>query len=85
MKRESPDVVLYTRQDCQLCDQAYELLRRHGVTPQLIDIDADPELSQKYTCCVPVVVIDGTVRFRGRVSAVLLRRQLMLGGGQRPR
>jgi hypothetical protein len=41
-----------------------------------IDIDSDPELRSKYTECVPVVVIDGRERFRGRVDEVLLRRLL---------
>ena len=41
-----------------------------------VDIDADPELRQKYDQCVPVVVIDGQERFRGRINEVLLRRLL---------
>ncbi len=70
------DTILYTRQDCHLCDAAHEILVRHGLTPQSVDIDADPELVAKFTDCVPVVVIDGHERFRGRVNEVLLRRLL---------
>jgi glutaredoxin len=73
---EAMDVILYTRQGCHLCDQASELLRAHGLTAQLIDIDSDPQLLAQYDCCVPVVAIDGKVRFRGRVNEVLLRRLL---------
>ncbi len=69
-------VVLYTRKGCHLCDDACAVLRRHGLTPQLIDVDSDPRLVEQYGCCVPVVVIDGKVRFRGRVNEVLLRRLL---------
>jgi glutaredoxin len=68
--------ILYTRQGCHLCDDAREVLVRHGLSPRAVDIDADPELVAKYTACVPVVMIDGRERFRGRVNEVLLRRLL---------
>lgn len=69
-------VVLYTRQGCHLCDDACDVLVNHGLSPQSVDIDADPELVAKYTECVPVVVIDGRERFRGRINEVLLKRLL---------
>jgi glutaredoxin len=69
-------VTIYTRVGCHLCDDARELLERYGLTPELIDIDADPALHERYTTCVPVVIIDGKERFRGRVNEVLLRRLL---------
>lgn len=69
-------VVLYTRAGCHLCDDARDLLVRHGLSPESVDIDADPQLRERYDCCVPVVVIDGVERFRGRVNEVLLRRLL---------
>lgn len=71
-----PDVVLYTRRGCHLCDDALELLRRHGLTPREVDIDADPILRAKYNECVPVVEINGRERFRGRIDERLLRRLL---------
>jgi glutaredoxin len=77
----SPAVILYTRQGCHLCDDALALLKRHGLAPREIDIDADPELRAKYDVCVPVVEIDGRVRFRGRVDERLLRRLLASGKG----
>jgi glutaredoxin len=72
----SPRVVLYTRQGCHLCDDAAALLRQFGVNAQLIDIDADAALRARFNICVPVVEIDGRIRFRGRVDPVLLRRIL---------
>ena len=69
-------VLLFTRTGCHLCDEAEELLVRHGLGPQKIDIDANAELRQKYDTCVPVVVIDGKERFRGQVNEVLLKRLL---------
>jgi glutaredoxin len=71
-----PQVVLYTRQGCCLCDEAAALLARHGLQPQQVDIDANTELREQFTNCVPVVQIDGKIRFRGRVNEVLLKRLL---------
>jgi len=71
-----PQVLLFTRTGCHLCEEAEELLVRHGLAPQKIDIDANAELRQKYDTCVPVVVIDGKERFRGQVNEVLLKRLL---------
>jgi glutaredoxin len=72
-------VTLYTRAGCHLCEDVERLLARHGLKPELIDIDADPALRERYNTCVPVVVIDGRERFRGRVNEVLLRRILTSG------
>ena len=73
-------VILYTRRGCHLCDDAKGLLEKHGLSPEEVDIDADPDLLRRYTDCVPVVVIDGRERFRGRVDEVLLRRLLARRG-----
>jgi glutaredoxin len=70
-------IVLYTRQDCHLCDDAKEILHRYGdYLPEIdeLNIDTDPVLKEKFGDCVPVVEIDGKIRFRGRVNEILLRR-----------
>ncbi len=74
-------VELYTRHGCHLCDHAHQLLAAHGIEPELIDIDAHPELLAEYNQCVPVVRIDGKVRFRGKVDGVLLERLMVHGQG----
>jgi glutaredoxin len=71
-----PDVILYTRRGCHLCDDAFAVLKRHGLQPRLIDIDDHGDLRDRYNECVPVVEIDGQERFRGRINEVLLRRLL---------
>ena len=71
-----PEVILFTREGCHLCDDALLLLRQHGLDPALVDIDRDPKLRERYNVCVPVVVIDGRERFRGRVEPRLLKRLL---------
>lgn len=70
------EALLYTRLGCHLCDDAKALLLRHGLTVREVDIDQQPDLRAKYNECVPVVVIDGKERFRGRVSEVLFERLL---------
>ena len=69
-----PYVVLYTRKGCHLCEEALTALLREGLTPELIDIDGEPALLERFNECVPVVEIDGKERFRGRVNPILLRR-----------
>jgi glutaredoxin len=75
-KPSTSTAILYTRRGCHLCDEAKAVLLRHGLSPQEVDIDADPQLRERYGQCVPVVVIDGQQRFRGRINEVLLRRLL---------
>jgi len=71
---------MYTRMDCHLCADAWKLLtahqKRRGFTLDKIDVDAAQDLVAQYGNCVPVVVVNGQVRFRGRVNEVLLRRIL---------
>jgi glutaredoxin len=70
-------VVLYTKHGCHLCDEAKAVLQRYSrFLPAVIEIDieSDPQLVEEFGTCVPVVEIDGRVRFRGRINEVLLRR-----------
>ena len=55
---------------------AASVLTRHGLAFEVVDIDADPQLRARYDTCVPVVVVDGRERFRGRIDELLLRRLL---------
>jgi glutaredoxin len=57
--RKMPKIVLYSRQGCHLCDDAALLLKRHRLTFETVDIDADEGLRARYNECVPVVVVDG--------------------------
>lgn len=70
----SLNVVLYARDGCHLCEEAQEVLSEFGIAPVLVDIDSDPNLRERFDTCVPVVEIDGQIRFRGRVEPRLLRR-----------
>jgi len=89
------EVVLYTRPGCHLCEAAWEFLRheqrRHGFRFTVVNVDAEPELVRQYGDCVPVVTVNGKVRFRGGINPVLWRRLLRhspclrsSAGGQEP-
>ena len=70
------EVVLYTRENCCLCDDAKRILESYGLEPLLVDIDQHPDKLAQYHECVPVVEINGKVHFRGKINEVLLRRVL---------
>jgi glutaredoxin len=75
---EPAEVVLYTRAGCHLCDDARAVLetaaQRYAMHIQTVDVDTDAALAARYGLEVPVVMIDGRLRFRGRVNPVLLER-----------
>jgi glutaredoxin len=71
---------MFTRRGCHLCETCWEQLRQaqltYGFQLQAVDIDADPRLVELHNHRVPVVAIDGKVRFWGRINLLLLRRLL---------
>lgn len=73
-------VILYTRQGCDLCVEAKHVLAEYAAYLPPVeehDVDGRVELAEQFSTCVPVVEIDGKIRFRGRVSPVLLRRLIV--------
>ena len=56
-------VTLYTKDECGLCREAEEILRRLGrkihFDLELVDIERDPELRSRYCDRVPVVAVEG--------------------------
>jgi glutaredoxin len=74
------EVRMYTRQGCHLCEEAWQTLQRarerYDFRLETADVDADPALVAAYGECVPVVTVNGVVRFRGAVNPVLLERLL---------
>jgi len=43
---------------------------------QAVDVEGDPELVRQHGNWVPVVTVNGKVRFRGAVNEMLLKRLL---------
>lgn len=81
-------IQMFTRTGCHLCEKAWKILelarQKYGFILHTVDVDADPELVSKYGDCVPVVLVNGKVRFRGQVNPVLLARLLRAEGGKTP-
>lgn len=73
-------VTVYTRQECCCCHTAIDLLetfrRKHNLVIEQVDVDGDPALAEAHGLSVPVVAIDGKIRFKGVVNPVLLKRLL---------
>jgi glutaredoxin len=70
-------VVVYSREDCHLCDDAKAILGEYAeFLPRVedVDIDRDPELRERFGTSIPVVECDGKIRFKGQVDELLLRR-----------
>ena len=68
---------LYVRAECHLCDEAVAVLAKYEKwipVANEIDIDADAKLAERFCTCVPVVMLDGKIRFRGKINEILLRR-----------
>jgi len=67
-----PQVTLYTRAGCCLCDDAKQVIaaaRRHADFDYAeIDIDANPDLVRLYDHEVPVITIDRRKAFKYRVD-----------------
>jgi len=80
-----PDLVLYSRASCTLCDEAREAIRltltdrreRGLAVPGFMerDIEADPELHRRFLERIPVVEL-GTKRVELVVTVGKLRRLL---------
>lgn len=67
-----------TREGCHLCDEMAllldEVLPPHGLTWSPRDVDAEPELRQRFTDVVPVLLRDGTPVAKVRVDRRSLER-----------
>jgi len=66
--RQAPEVIVYSRKGCHLCDMVKDTLRklerRATFTWREIDIDTDPELLREFNDEVPVVFIAGRKAFK---------------------
>ena len=71
--------VLYTRRECPLCDEMKVELERAAVPDldlELVDVDSDPELRDRFGWRIPVLEIGGDVLLEGRWSAAQVARRI---------
>lgn len=68
-------VEVYTRAGCKLCAAAERRASEEaaGAEVRLIDVDADPGLTERYGVRVPVVAVDGREIAQYEVAAGIIR------------
>jgi hypothetical protein len=75
-----PDVTLYSKAGCHLCDEAKTaiapLLREFRATLREIDIAGDATLTERFGCDIPVIYIGRKKAAKHRVNLEQFRRQL---------
>jgi len=73
-------VEFLTREGCHLCAEALRVLESAlgpaGQGFEVVDVDSAPELAARYGSEVPVVLVDGVKRFKGRVEPARLAKIL---------
>ena len=75
------NLVLLTRQDCELCAQFQHELAHWAKGDSLLelrvqDVDADPDQRRRYGLRVPVLLLDGALVCATRFDAAALERLL---------
>ena len=79
---------VYTRAQCCCCHKALDVLKeaqqRFGFAIEEVDVDGDPNLVAQFDTEVPVVALNGKVRFRGVVNPALLERLVVAESTRRP-
>jgi glutaredoxin len=75
-----PEVLMYARPGCGLCDEAREvIMSERARTPfdyREVDVSGDDALELEYGIRIPVVLVDGRELFEIRVDAGRLAKAI---------
>jgi len=75
-----PQLTVYSRNDCCLCDDMKEVIRRVAAAIPLdlqeVDVDTMPELRDRFGVEVPVLFVNGRKAFKYRATATELSKKL---------
>ncbi len=78
---DTPRVTLYSRVGCHLCETARDVVTRVcadlGESFEEVDVDADPDLADRFGDEVPVTFVDGRQHDFWRVDEARLRAALI--------
>jgi glutaredoxin len=78
------NVTLFSKGECGLCREAEEMLRRLGrrlsLELEIVDIEGDPALFERYRDRVPVVAVAGREIAAAPLDEELLRASLSASG-----
>jgi len=81
---ELPNVEVMSRANCHLCDEAKRVVAEAASAGlcdwQVVNVDGDARLLKRYGLDVPVILVDGEVRFKHRIDLPTLRKALENGG-----
>ena len=79
-------VTILSREDCHLCDVVYRiathLQSELHIEMNIVDVDSDSSLAERYGTRVPVVLLDEIEHFAGSVTEEELRRAIKKRGGE---
>jgi len=74
------EIKVYSKPECPLCDKALEIIQEVGCNfdfkLEIIDITKDDELFAEYCFDIPVVAVNGVMRFKGVVDKQSLKQLL---------
>jgi hypothetical protein len=77
LKRLKVQVIMYSRPGCHLCDVAKQDIDEADCTAdyilEVVNIESDPVLLNKYRYDIPVVTINGVEAFRHQVDSKLFK------------
>lgn len=80
-ERDKPELIVYSRRDCHLCDQMITGLQalqaRFAFTLSIVDIDSDAALARLYGTEVPVLVHRGRELCRHALATALVTDYLV--------
>ncbi|MDA8234632.1 MAG: glutaredoxin family protein [Clostridia bacterium] len=81
MTQEKPIIItIYSKDECSLCDKAKAIVEKvaqdYPLEIEMFDITTDPVIFEKYKYQIPVIAINGEIKFISKVSEFWLRREL---------
>jgi glutaredoxin len=74
-----PEVIIYSRPGCHLCDEAKAAIQASGsdeYTLTEINIERDPDLLRRYRNDIPVITIDGVEAFKHHITSQAFREKI---------
>jgi glutaredoxin len=79
-----PTVVLFSKPDCHLCEQAEDILnalsRELPFRWRRVNIESDPALFARYRFEIPVIAVDGGPELKWPTTRERVKRALVGGG-----
>ncbi|SFA56262.1 Glutaredoxin [Anoxybacillus pushchinoensis] len=69
-------IVVYSKENCCLCDEAKAILRELQVEWEEVDIYKNEQWLERYQLMIPVIEIDGEMVAYGRIHKDVIRKRL---------